>query len=72
MNHFEDSTQDEYAAAAERPTDEKGRLVHTAMTDREISEEILVTVRALADVLEAVGQSPMAAAMAPMLSRFGK
>jgi hypothetical protein len=70
MNHFEDSTQEEYAAAAERPTDAKGRLLHTAMTDREIAEEVLVTLRALADVLEAVGQSPMAAAMMPGLARI--
>lgn len=70
MNHFEDSTQDEYAAAHtdDRPKDHKNRLLHNVMTDREIAEEILVTVRALADVLEAVGQSPMAAAMAPGLS----
>lgn len=72
MNHFEDSTQDEYATATERPKDDKGRLRHDVMTDREIAEETLVTLRALADVLEAVGKSPMAAAMMPGLARLGK
>jgi hypothetical protein len=69
---FEDSTHDEYALAVERPTDAKGRLRHDVMTDREIAEETLVTLRALADVLEAVGQSPMAAAMMPGLANVGK
>lgn len=70
MNNFENSTQDEYAAAAERPTDEKNRVRVPYLTDREIAEETLATLRALADVLEAVGQSPMAAAMMPGLARI--
>lgn len=74
MNHLEDSTQHEYAMAsmANRVRDEKKRLVIDTMTDREIQEETLGLLRQLADILEAVGQSPMAAAMMPALSRLGK
>lgn len=74
MPNLEDATQDEYRAAAQdtRGTDEKGRPMVETMTDREILKELLETMRALADVLQAVGESPMAAAMMPGLARLGK
>lgn len=40
------------------------------MTDREIGEETLLLMRAFAEMLAAVGSSPMAATMFPGLGKF--
>lgn len=68
------ASMEEYAAMSgdtERPKDDKGRVIVQALTDREVAEETLYTLRALADVLEAVGQNPMARAMMPGLGNLG-
>ena len=54
---------------AVRGKDEKGRDMVECMTDRELLKETVLSLRALGDVLEAVGQSPMAAAMMPGFGR---
>lgn len=46
-----------------RATDDKGRTVVSEMTDRELMEEVAHNLRALADVLEALGSHPMAGAL---------
>jgi len=43
--------------------DDQGRPVVSAMTDRQIAEETLLWLRMVADILNTLGQSPMAAAI---------
>lgn len=45
------------------PLDEKGRPLPVAMSDREILEEILLTLRGFNDALDQISKSPMLGAM---------
>lgn len=68
-----EAIQQEYADAQPTPgTDEKGRILVECLSDRELLKEAVGTLRLLTDILEAAGQSPMAAAMMPGLARLGK
>lgn len=49
-------------------TDEKGRKDVADMTTDEKLEEILLTMRAVGDGLEALGKNPMMKAMMPKLN----
>jgi hypothetical protein len=51
-----------------RPVDAHGRTVVAAMSEREMQEEILLTMRALADQLADLGKNPLLASMVPALA----
>jgi hypothetical protein len=71
---------DEYRAATAsnvttedlRERDEKGRIALHLMSERELMEESVTSMRALADVLESIGQNPMLKAMMPKGMLGGK
>ena len=47
------------------PVDSNGRIMVTELSDREIAEELLATLRQIADVISQIGQNP-----ASMMTRF--
>jgi len=48
-----------------RPVDESGRISVPELTDREIAEETLATLRQIADVISQIGANPSS-----MMARF--
>jgi len=48
-----------------RPVDESGRIMVAELTDREIAEETLATLRQIADVISQIGANPSS-----MMARF--
>lgn len=55
-----------------RPTDEQDRVLITALTDREIAEEMLTYMRLLTDLMTQAAQNPIISKMFPMPPGFGK
>lgn len=47
--------------------DDRGRILVAAMEERQLLEESVLLLRALTDVLSALGQNPMLAGMIPKL-----
>ena len=58
---------DEYrAVSAERMgTDDKGRPLVETMTEHDLLQETVLSLRGLGDVLEEIGKNPMLKAMMP-------
>lgn len=50
---------------APRPTDEMGRVLPSAMTDRELLEAAVTNTRTFIDIINNLGQNPMAAQFLP-------
>lgn len=69
MSDLTEAQQEEYRAAQLPVTDAKGRILPSALSERELLEECLIMLRGFGDALEVVGQNPMLKAMLPKSMR---
>lgn len=72
----EDTTPELVSAPDERGRDARGRVVPQHMTDRALLIECVVTMRQVADTLDAIQELPMFKAMSagqnPLLAMMGR